>query len=153
MKGRIQDFLIEGEQKIIGTQCTSWARNPLRSGSRIVGLGEDTHPPPDRLRRSPPPPLPVDKSWLRQWMHYIELSDCENIFKWRSFFWFFVSSFKQASIQCVPIKSKSGLSVKYLHWHAYFNQTIWFIIKCIFNSFIWYQTHDDISMHDWKGTI
>ena len=27
------------------------------------------------------------------------------------------------------------------------------IIKGIFSSFIWYQTHDDISMHDWKGTI
>ena len=28
-----------------------------------------------------------------------------------------------------------------------------FIIKSIFSSFIWYQTHNDISMHEWKGTI
>ena len=34
-----------------------------------------------------------------------------------------------------------------------FNQTICFIITGIFSSFIWYQTHDDISMHDWKETI
>ena len=27
---------------------------------------------------------------------------------------------------------------------------ICFIIKGIFSFFIWYQTHDDISMHDWK---
>ena len=32
-------------------------------------------------------------------------------------------------------------------------QTICFIIKGIFSSFIWYQTHDDISMQEWKGTI
>ena len=30
---------------------------------------------------------------------------------------------------------------------------ICFMFKGIFPSFIWYQTHDDISMHDWKGTI
>ena len=56
-------------------------------------------------------------------------------------------------MQCVPIKRKPVLSVRYLHCHARFNQTICFIIKGIFSSFIWYQTHDDISMHDWKGII
>ena len=57
-------------------------------------------------------------------------------------------------IQCVPIlKRKHNLSVRYLHCHARFNQNICFIIKGIFSSFIWYQTHDDISMHDWKGII
>ena len=58
-----------------------------------------------------------------------------------------------AIIQCVPIKRKPVLSVGYLHCHGRFNQTTCFIIKGIFSSFIWYQTHDDISMHDWKGTI
>ena len=56
-------------------------------------------------------------------------------------------------IQCVPIKRKPVSSVRYLHCHASFNQTIHIIIKGIFSSFIWYQTHDDFSMHDWKGTI
>ena len=55
-------------------------------------------------------------------------------------------------IQCVPIKRKPVLSVGYLYFHARFNQTICFIIKGILSSFIWYQTHDKISMHDWKGT-
>ena len=44
-------------------------------------------------------------------------------------------------------------AVRYLHWHARFNETIYLIIKGIFSSFIWYQTHDDISMRDWKGII
>ena len=26
-------------------------------------------------------------------------------------------------------------------------------IKSIFSSIIWYQTHNDISMYEWKGTI
>ena len=56
------------------------------------------------------------------------------------------------AIQCVPIKRKPGLSVRYLHCHASFDQTLCFIIKGIFSSFIWYHTHV-ISMHDWKGTI
>ena len=56
-------------------------------------------------------------------------------------------------IQCVPIKRKPVLSVRYIHCHARFNQTMCFIIEGIFSSFIWYQTHDDISMHDWKETI
>ena len=42
-------------------------------------------------------------------------------------------------IQCVPIKRKPVLSVGYLHCHTRFNQTIYFIIKGIFSSFIWYQ--------------
>ena len=56
-------------------------------------------------------------------------------------------------VQCVPIKKKPVSSVGYLHCNARFNQTICFIIKGIFSSFIWYQTHDDILMHKWKGTI
>ena len=56
-------------------------------------------------------------------------------------------------IQCVPIKRKPVLSVRYLHCHARLKQTVCFIIKSIFSSFIWYQTHNDISMHEWKGTI
>ena len=56
-------------------------------------------------------------------------------------------------IQCVPIKRKPVLSVRYLYCHARFNQTIYFFIKGIFSSFIWYQIHDDISMHEWKRTI
>ena len=58
-----------------------------------------------------------------------------------------------ATVQCIPIKRKPVLSVRYLHCHARFNQTICVIIKGIFSSFIWYQTHDVISMHEWKGTI
>ena len=58
-----------------------------------------------------------------------------------------------AYIQCVPIKRKPVLSVRYLHCHARLKQTVCFIIKSIFSSFIWYQTHNDISMHEWKGTI
>ena len=58
------------------------------------------------------------------------------------------------SIPCVPENRKPDLSVRYLYCHAIVNQTtLCFIIKGIFSSFIWYQTHDDISMHDWKGTI
>ena len=38
--------------------------------------------------------------------------------------------------QCVPIKRKPVLSVRYLHCHARFNQTICFIIKGIFSSLI-----------------
>ena len=53
-------------------------------------------------------------------------------------------------IQCVPVNRKPVLSVRYLHCHSRLNQTICFIIKGIFSSFIWYQTHDDISMHDWN---
>ena len=45
-----------------------------------------------------------------------------------------------APIQCVPIKTKPVLSVGYLHCHARFNQTMCFIIKGSFSSFIWYQT-------------
>ena len=56
-------------------------------------------------------------------------------------------------VQCVPIKRKPVLSVRYLHCHARLKQTVCFIIKSIFSSFIWYQTHNDISMHEWKGTI
>ena len=56
-------------------------------------------------------------------------------------------------IQCVPIKRKPVLSGRYPHCHARSDQSICFIIKGIFSSFIWYQTHDDISMHDWKGII
>ena len=52
-----------------------------------------------------------------------------------------------------PNKKETRLPVRYLHCHARFNQIICFIIKGIFSSFIWYQTHDDISMHDWKETI
>ena len=67
---------------------------------------------------------------------------------------FMESPFKWVQvIQYVPIKRKLVLSVTYLHCHAiFYNQTICFIIKGIFSS-IWYQTHDDISMHDWKGII
>ena len=54
-------------------------------------------------------------------------------------------------VQCVPIKRKPVLSVRYLHCHARLKHTICFIIKSISSSFIWYQTH--ISMHEWKGTI
>ena len=39
-------------------------------------------------------------------------------------------------IQCVPIKRKPVLLVGYLYCHARFNQTICFIIKGIFSSFI-----------------
>ena len=60
---------------------------------------------------------------------------------------------REIHIQCVPIKRKPVLSVGYRRCHRRFNQTICFIIKGILSSFIWYQTHDDISMHDWKGTI
>ena len=57
-------------------------------------------------------------------------------------------------IPSVPDKKrKPVLSVRYLHCRPSFNQTICSIFKGIFSSFIWYQTHDDISMHDWKGTI
>ena len=56
-------------------------------------------------------------------------------------------------IQCVPIKRKPVLSVRYLHCHARLKQTVCFIITSIFSSFSWYQTHNDISMHEWKGTI
>ena len=68
-------------------------------------------------------------------------------------FYTFTEGQTYGNIQCVPIKRKPIFSVRYLHCHARFNQTIWFIVKGIFSSFIWYQTHDDISMHDWKGTI
>ena len=57
------------------------------------------------------------------------------------------------TIQCVPIKRKPVLSVRYLHCHARLKPTVCFIIKSLFSSFIWYQTHNDISMHEWKGTI
>ena len=60
---------------------------------------------------------------------------------------------RRSTIQCVPIKRKTVLSVRYVNCHARFNQTICFIIKGIFSSFIWYQTHDNISMYDWKGII
>ena len=53
-------------------------------------------------------------------------------------------------IPCVPEKRKPVLSARYFHCRPGFHQTIWFIFKGIFPSFIWYQTHDDISMHDWK---
>ena len=56
-------------------------------------------------------------------------------------------------IQCVPIKRKPVLSMGYLHCHAILKQTVCFILKSIFSSFIWYQTHNDISMHEWTGTI
>ena len=39
-------------------------------------------------------------------------------------------------IQCVPIKRKPVLSVRYLLCHARLKQTIYFIIKSIFSSFI-----------------
>ena len=60
---------------------------------------------------------------------------------------------KNSSIPCVPEKRKPVLSVRYLHCRPSFHQTICFLFKGIFPSFIWYQTHDDILMHDWKGTI
>ena len=64
------------------------------------------------------------------------------------------NSFKSTNtIQCVPQKRKPVFSVRYLLCHARSIQTIYFIIKSIFSSFIWYQTHNDISMHEWKGTI
>ena len=56
-------------------------------------------------------------------------------------------------VQCVPIKRKPGLSVRYLHCYARFNQTVRFSIKGIFSSFILIPNIDDISMHEWKGTI
>ena len=42
-----------------------------------------------------------------------------------------ITSMKSYSIQCVPIKRKPVLSVRYLHCYARFNQIICFIIKGI----------------------
>ena len=42
----------------------------------------------------------------------------------------------QTIVQCVPIKRKPVLSVRYLHCHARLKQTVCFIIKSIFSSFI-----------------
>ena len=42
----------------------------------------------------------------------------------------------KANVQCVPIKRKPVLSVRYLHCHARVKQTVCFIIKSIFSSFI-----------------
>ena len=49
------------------------------------------------------------------------------------------------TVQCVPIKRKPVLSVEYLHCHARFNQTILFIIKGSFSSFMWSTKHMMIS--------
>ena len=57
---------------------------------------------------------------------------------------------KYNSYTVCPNKRKPVLSVRYLQCHASFNQSKYFILKGIFSTFIWYQTHDNISMHDWK---
>ena len=69
-----------------------------------------------------------------------------NEMKWNEMKWSVRNALISCYIQCVPIKRKPVLSVRYLHCHASFNQIICFIIMGIFSSFIWYQTHDDISM-------
>ena len=56
-------------------------------------------------------------------------------------------------IQWRPNKEETRFMSEISHYHARFNQIICFIIKGIFSSFIWYQTHDDISMYDWKKRI
>ena len=50
--------------------------------------------------------------------------------------WTLFRSTSPLQLQCVPIKRKPVLSVGYLHCHEGFNQTIYFIIKGIFYSFI-----------------
>ena len=56
-------------------------------------------------------------------------------------------------IQCVPEKRKPVLSVIYLHCRAGFNQNYMLRYLGHFLFFHLIQTHDDISMHDWKGKI
>ena len=49
-------------------------------------------------------------------------------------------------LQYTRVSQKKGnrfLSVRYRHCRPSFNQTICFMVKGIFPSFIWYQTHDD----------
>ena len=60
---------------------------------------------------------------------------------------------KYLPIQCVPQKRKPVLSVRYLLCHARLKQTICSIMKSMFSSFIWYQTYNDTSMHEWKRTL
>ena len=73
-------------------------------------------------------------------MGFICKKDTTNVTNWIPYLWNHPFSIRSAStmehIQCVPIKRKPVLSVRYLHCHARFNQTICFIIKGIFSSFI-----------------